>query len=244
MRDLYRDFMLALAVLLAALQVYFAWRGPRPADSPAVQVVTGHPVVGLIVVAVLFLIAGVLNSAPLLRRLLPTRKPDVPSTIDETDWRTLYLEANAARSEYQQKYADVENRLLQLQKAHKPLPQHPIPELAERILLECKALQALLGTYGDKVKVRLSPSDSQDTIDARLNDPNLRQTRIKFSGDYRLNHEQLVLRLRDEIRARCAISDDPLEQAISFAKSGTAGTAENVEEIIVRFWDIARNVNI
>lgn len=60
-------------------QVYFAWRGPAPSDPPAVQAATGHPIGGLILVAGLFILAGLLNSAPVLRRLLPTKKIDTPT---------------------------------------------------------------------------------------------------------------------------------------------------------------------
>jgi hypothetical protein len=62
-------------------------------------------------------------------------------------------------------------------------------------------------------------------------------------GDYHLYHQDSVIQLRNELRARCAINDEALENAISFAKNGDQ-TAENVHAIIVRFWDLARNVNV
>jgi hypothetical protein len=72
MREWYRDAMLALAVLFGGLQAYLVWRGPQSADPPAMQAAASHPIAGLILVAVIFLIAGLLNAAPLINRFLPT----------------------------------------------------------------------------------------------------------------------------------------------------------------------------
>lgn len=71
----YQNIMVTLGVFFAGVSAYIAWRGPRAADPPVVQSVATHPIGGLIVVGGLFLLAGVLNVAPLLIRLLPQRKP-------------------------------------------------------------------------------------------------------------------------------------------------------------------------
>src|ERR1035438_2933263 len=71
MREWFRDAMLILGVTFAGIQAFYAWRGSGsgvPTPAPL-----NHPVGGLIVVAVLFVIAGILNAAPLLRRLLKPR---------------------------------------------------------------------------------------------------------------------------------------------------------------------------
>jgi hypothetical protein len=73
-REMFRDIMVALGAAFAGLSAYFQWRGPVPTDPPAVQTVGSHPIAGLIVVAVLFIIAGLLNSTPLLSRFLPAGK--------------------------------------------------------------------------------------------------------------------------------------------------------------------------
>jgi hypothetical protein len=66
--------MVTLGVFFAAVSAYIAWRGPRAADPAVVQSVATHPIGGLIVVCVLFVLAGLLNIAPLLIRLLPQKK--------------------------------------------------------------------------------------------------------------------------------------------------------------------------
>ena len=86
MREWYRDIMFFLAVAFGAVQAWFAWLGPVPADSSTAQAMANHPVGGLIVFAVLFVAAGLLNSAPLLSRLLPKKKVYAPP-IDQADNR-------------------------------------------------------------------------------------------------------------------------------------------------------------
>jgi hypothetical protein len=103
-REIFRDIMLALGVAFAGLSAYFQWRGPVPTDPPAVQTVGSHPVTGLIVVAVLFIIAGLLNSTPLLSRFLPTGKEKRASdpsgaTVPETEktWGDVMAEEDAQK---------------------------------------------------------------------------------------------------------------------------------------------------
>src|SRR5258708_2804141 len=77
MREFFRDVMIFVGVCFAGISAYYQSHPPTPTDPPAVQTVASHPIAGLIVVALLFIIAGVLNSTPLLSRLLPKKKPDV-----------------------------------------------------------------------------------------------------------------------------------------------------------------------
>jgi hypothetical protein len=74
MREWYRDIMVGLAVVVGAIQAYFAARGPLPSDPPAIRMAASHPIGGLVVFAALFLIAGILNSMPLLLRFFPTKQ--------------------------------------------------------------------------------------------------------------------------------------------------------------------------
>ena len=107
MREFYRDTVYGLTLLVALFNTYLVWRGPLPADPPAVQAVASHPVAGLIVFAVLFLIAGLLNSAPLLTRFFrPKRADDETDSAetDEADFRQLFLEEQVSRDKYQDQY--------------------------------------------------------------------------------------------------------------------------------------------
>ena len=167
----------------------------------------------------------------------------------DSQWKILYekantdyLEANKDRGEYREKYAEVANELNLLKATQRPLRQHPIPEFRLKILEACVDLQALLGKHGEPVKVTALPDETLDKTMARISTPELRQARIKFVGDYRLNHRPSILQLRDELKARCGISDTELDQAISFAEDG-AGSANALEKVIERLWEIARNVN-
>jgi hypothetical protein len=145
MREVYRDIVYGLTLVVASFTAYLAWRGPRAADPPAVQAAANHPIGGLIVVATLFLLAGVLNSAPLLLRLLSRNKVDaaaedgdtVDSTEhDDTDYKELFLEESDARNKYQDKYTVAANKVLELQ-ATLSQPQIPIKSDLERW---CEAL--------------------------------------------------------------------------------------------------------
>jgi hypothetical protein len=100
MREIFRDTVLALGVIFAGLSAYFQWRGPVPTDPPAVQQAVSHPIAGLALVGVLFAIAGILNSAPLLLRFMPKRKTEVPDsslTKSEKTWGDAMAEEDAAK---------------------------------------------------------------------------------------------------------------------------------------------------
>jgi hypothetical protein len=146
--------------------------------------------------------------------------------------------------------ANAENQVLELERKVaglrsqiKPLREHPIPDLRLRILETCTELQAFLGSHGEKVRMDMLPEEDHDAFMSRVNTPERQQARIKFVGDYRRRYRQSVSDLRDEIRQRCAINDEALNTAISFAENG-AGAANAVEQAIKRFWDIARDVNV
>jgi hypothetical protein len=83
MRELIRDIMLGLGVLFAGVSAYFQSHPPAPTDPPAAQAVAQHPISGLVLVAVLFLVAGALNVAPLLLRLV--RRDTVDPKVEEDD---------------------------------------------------------------------------------------------------------------------------------------------------------------
>jgi hypothetical protein len=83
MRELFRDIMIGLTVLFAGISAYYQSHPPALTDPPAAQAVAQHPTGGLALVAVLFLIAGVLNVAPLLLRLF--RRNTVKATAEEND---------------------------------------------------------------------------------------------------------------------------------------------------------------
>lgn len=112
MRDLFRDFMILMGVIFAGISAYYQSHPPAPTDPPAVQVVAQHPVGGLIVVAVLFLIAGALNSTPLLLRMLPAKHKDGigeqsdnhEEVVDDAEVRDAFLGEHAAREKYQDQF--------------------------------------------------------------------------------------------------------------------------------------------
>ena len=100
MRELFRDAMLVLGVTFAGIQAFYIWRGSDPAArAPAAL---NHPIGGLAVVAVLFIIAGVLNAAPLLRRLIRRQgtedqtKPD-SLLLPEKTWADVMADDDAAK---------------------------------------------------------------------------------------------------------------------------------------------------
>lgn len=108
MREWYRDIVYGLTLLVASFTAYLAWRGPQAADPPAVQTAASHPIGGLIVVATLFILAGALNSVPLLLRLLSRKKiaanaedvDAIDSTegdSDKPDYQTQFLAESDAR---------------------------------------------------------------------------------------------------------------------------------------------------
>lgn len=70
----YQNIMVTVGVLIAGYQTYLMQRGPSPTDPPIVQAAINHPLRGLILVGALFVIAGLLNVAPLLLKLLPGKK--------------------------------------------------------------------------------------------------------------------------------------------------------------------------
>src|SRR5713101_6090170 len=73
MREYFRDAMLTLGVMFAGLQVFLVWHGRGPQVPAAAPIPLTRPIGGLILVAVLFIMAGMLNIAPLLiRRFFPT----------------------------------------------------------------------------------------------------------------------------------------------------------------------------
>jgi hypothetical protein len=173
-----------------------------------------------------------------------------------TQWKTVYekankdyLEANKDRTEFREKFAEASNdrnrlttELDALQKAQKTLPAHPLPALCEKILLTCIELKVFLGEHGDKVKLSKVLGESVEQYNARINLPEPREARIKYVGDYRRRYRQTVIDLRDEIRQRCGISDHRLDDAIYCAED-FAGAADNLEEAVKLFWDIAFRVN-
>lgn len=256
MREWYRDIMVGLAVLFGAAQAYFAARGPLPSDPPAIQTAAAHPIGGLIVFAILFLVAGVLNSAPLLSRLLPRKQKNGNIGTPETDWKYFYekankdyLEANRDRAEFREKYAECANEreqlkreLEELKKTQKPLPAHPLPRLREKIVLMCTELQTFLGKHGDKVRTKRRPEDSADQHLARLSSPELKEARVKFSGEYNRLYFQKVMDLQNEIKQFAGIIDHDLERSINLSKIG-ADSADCLEDAIKKFWEIALNVN-
>jgi hypothetical protein len=72
MREYFRDGMLTLGVILAGLQDFLVWRGNDPQVSSTTPISITRPLGGLILVAALFIVAGVLNIAPLfIRRFFP-----------------------------------------------------------------------------------------------------------------------------------------------------------------------------
>jgi len=183
--------------------------------------------------------------------ILPRAKPlENEMAKDTTDWRKLYLETNEEKVKFQEQFAECSNelrltktKLQELQAAQKPLPAHPVAGLRLKILETCTELQAFMSKHGDNVKVRRSPDEPEDVVQSRVNDLHLREARIKFTGDYRLNHGDTVDRLRNEIKQRCGISDAKLDDAIQFAHSGGAGSAEALTTVIERFWILALGVN-
>jgi hypothetical protein len=172
------------------------------------------------------------------------------ATKDATRWKTLYeqsnkdyLEANKDRADFREKYAEAANELNLLKAAQKPLPVHPLPALREKILLKCTELQAFIGGYGPDVMATRREGESVQQFMDRLENTKLKETRIKFTSDYLLNHESSVLQLRDEMGASCAITDDELDRAIEFSRRG-AGAAEQLSTVIERFWSLALKVNV
>ncbi len=73
MREVFRDCMIFVGVVFAGISAYYQSHPPTQTDPPVAQAIAEHPTSGLVLVAVLFIIAGVLNFAPLLLRFFPTR---------------------------------------------------------------------------------------------------------------------------------------------------------------------------
>ena len=116
MREWYRDIVLLFALIASAIQAYFAWRGPSAADPPTMQTAAEHPIGGLVLVAALFIVAGVLNSAPLLRRLLPSKKESDTTESDDPDFRKLFLSEQDSRNKYQEQLTLARLEIEQLKK--------------------------------------------------------------------------------------------------------------------------------
>ncbi len=169
----------------------------------------------------------------------------------DTDWQKLYLDTNEARAQLQKKYAEAANER-DLSKAEvervlasirKPsFPEHPIPGLRLRILEMCTELQAFIGRYGSDVITMRQPQETVERFTARLSSLTLKEHRIKLTADYRLNREQSLLQLRDEIAYRCTLTDESLNKAIELSREGT-GAAENLTVIIQKLWELALKVN-
>lgn len=83
MREFFRDAMLTLGVIFGGLQVFLIWHRSDPQVPSAAQLPLTHPVGGPILVAVLFIIAGLLNIAPLIRRLFPASITEKDSAHSE-----------------------------------------------------------------------------------------------------------------------------------------------------------------
>jgi len=109
MREYFRDAMLLLGVTFAGIQAFYIWRSSDPAAAPP-PALLHHPIGGLVMVAVLFIIAGLLNAAPLLQRLLQRLirlirrrgtedqpKPD-PTSLPEKTWGEIMAEEDAKRT--------------------------------------------------------------------------------------------------------------------------------------------------
>jgi len=106
MREWYRDIVITLALISTAFQTYLVWRGPSPADPPVVREATAHPIGGLILIAGLFIVAGLLNSAPLLGRLLLTKKADTESrdSFKNPQWETV------SRRQFMNEQVDIDGK--------------------------------------------------------------------------------------------------------------------------------------
>lgn len=73
MREYFRDAMITLGVIFAGLQAFLVWRGSDPQVPSTAPMPLTRPIGGLVLVAVLFIVAGVLNIAPLfIRKFFPT----------------------------------------------------------------------------------------------------------------------------------------------------------------------------
>jgi hypothetical protein len=162
-----------------------------------------------------------------------------------------YLQADQERTEYREKHtqtanerdqskAEVERVLASIRKPS--FPEHPIPDLRLRIVEMCTELQAFIGRYGPDVITVRQPHETVERFTARLSSLNLKEARIKLTGDYRLNYEKHVVQLRDLIGHHCAKTDEALNKAITLSGQG-AGAAENLTIIIERFWELALNTN-
>lgn len=88
MREFFRDAMLVLGVVFSGLQVLLVWHGDLRSPAAATSAIPiTHPLGGLILVAALFILAGALNSAPLLfrRRFVKVESADSKSASNSDD---------------------------------------------------------------------------------------------------------------------------------------------------------------
>jgi hypothetical protein len=81
----YQNIMVTIGVLIAAYQAYLMQRGPQPGDPPLLQTAASHPVGGLVLVAGLFIIAGLLNATPFLSQFFPKRHPSTNQSEELTN---------------------------------------------------------------------------------------------------------------------------------------------------------------
>jgi len=107
MREFFRDAMLTLGVIFGGFQVFLVWHRSNPQVPITAQLPLIHPVGGPILVAVLFIIAGLLNVAPLVRRLFPAsilekgERSELPTRVPRNNERrqseTFVLEADGTQ---------------------------------------------------------------------------------------------------------------------------------------------------
>jgi hypothetical protein len=105
MRQFFRDAMLTIGVLFAGLQVYLVWHRSDP--SAVAPLPLTHPIGGPILVAALFIVAGLLNVAPWVSRLF-RKTADAPkkNAQSEKSWADVMAEEDAKQIQERVKNAN------------------------------------------------------------------------------------------------------------------------------------------
>jgi hypothetical protein len=118
---------------------------------------------------------------------------------------------------------------------------YPVPQLRQEVVSMCSELQGFAGEHGKQPTPERHPQESDGDFLQRWRTI-VEPWRARFVGDYRLKFGDSVSRMRDTIRAKTGIDDGALNASIERADNPNV-SADAVQDIIKRLWDIAREIN-
>jgi len=153
--------------------------------------------------------------------------------VDQTDWKKLFAEEKKVRNEFQEKYAEAANKVLELQFA---LSQPPTPR--SKVISLCDSLRSFLSKYGPIPCVTRNANEQlDDYFQRKCREEDTWKSRM--AADFRLNFEEgRIEKLCDEIQLVSGLTSSRINTLILSARSPLCDP-NTVENIRTELWTLA-----